>query len=64
MILSFVRYLCNSEERSEREQERKQWYGGSRFVEIYEKPVVFIKSFVATGFPASRENSRASETIL
>lgn len=39
--------------------------GGSRFAEIYEKPVVFIKSFVETlplpdrVLRASRENSES-----
>lgn len=49
---SFVLYTLLGEEEVKRGGE-----GGSRFVEIYEKPVVFIKSFVETPDRASRENS-------
>lgn len=41
--------------------------GDSRFAEIYEKPVVFIKSFVETpdrGSVLLVKTLRASETIL
>lgn len=38
--------------------------GGSRFAEIYEKSVVFIKSFVETPDRVLVKTLRASETIL